>query len=120
MMQKSLLAFMLLFLLVGCAVPVGGAIPVGGAPAASATPTTGPFFMVTPVVGIVTVISMPPGQASLVLIASPEMSVSLGKVKIGDTGKALGVDASGKWMLVEIKQQTGWAPVQYLDYTIAQ
>jgi hypothetical protein len=113
-MQKVFLALVIFSLLAGCA------IPVGGAPVAGATPTTGPFFIVTPVVGTVTVISMPPGKASLVLIASPEMSVSLGKVKIGDTGKALGVDASGKWMLVEIKQQTGWLKVQYLDYTIAQ
>jgi hypothetical protein len=113
-MRKILLVFVIFSLLVGCATPVGGA------PAAAATPTTGPFFTVTPVVGVVTVISMPPGKASLDLIMSPEASVSLGKVKIGDAGKALGVDASGKWMLVEIKQQTGWAPVQYLDYTIAQ
>jgi hypothetical protein len=113
-MQKVFLAWVIFSLLAGCA------IPVGGAPAASATSTAGPFFAVTPVVGVVTVISMPPGRATLDLIASPQASVLLGKVKIGDTGKVLGVDASGKWMLVEIKQQTGWAPVQYLDYTIAQ
>jgi len=113
-MRKVFLALVILFLLAGCA------IPVGGAPATGATSTAEPFFMVTPVVGTVTVISMPPGQASLDLIASPEASVSLGKVKIGDTGKVLGVDASGKWMLVEIKQQTGWIQVQYLDYLIAQ
>ena len=95
---------------------------VGCAPAATATPTLTPSreLIATPVVGAVTVISMPPGQAALVLVSQPEMSVSLGKVKIGDTGTALGIDASGRWMLVEINQQTGWLPIQYLDYTIAQ
>lgn len=111
MMPKALLVFLIFLLLAGCA------------PAAVAAPTAEPISALrisTPVVGTVTVISMPPGQASLVLITSPEASVSLGKVSIGDSGKALGVDASGKWMLVEIKQQTGWLPIQYLDYTIAQ
>jgi hypothetical protein len=111
MMPKTLLVFVIFLLLAGCA------------PAGVATPTAesiSTLSVSTPVVGAVTVISMPPGQASLVLIASPEMSVSLGKVKIGDTGKALGIDASGKWMLVEINKQTGWLLIQYLDYTIAQ
>ena len=110
-MRKIFLVLVIFSLLVGCA------------PAAGATPTAQPISALsisTPMVGTVTVISMPPGQASLVLIMSPEASVSLGKVKIGDSGKALGIDASGKWMLVEIKQQTGWLPIQYLDYIIAQ
>jgi hypothetical protein len=96
---------------------------VGCAPAAISTPTAQPIGVLsisTPVRGTVTVISLPPAQASINLIASPEMSVSLGKVKMGDTGKALGLDASGKWMLVEIRQQTGWLETQYLDYTISQ
>ena len=110
-MRKIFFVLIISLLLAGCA------------PAATATPTAqpvSPLIVATPMVGTVTVISMPPGQASLVLVASPKMSVSLGKVKMGDSGKALGVDASGKWMLVEIKQQTGWLPIQYLDYTIAQ
>lgn len=110
-MRKIIFLLGMFWLLVGCA------------PAISVTPTAQPISalsIATPVVGAVTVISMPPGQASLVLVSQPEMSVSLGKVKIGDTGTALGIDASGRWMLVEINQQTGWLPIQYLDYTIAQ
>lgn len=95
----------------------------GCAPAADSTPTAQPISalaIVTPQVGAVTVLSVP-GKVLLFLRAQPDASAaSTGEVKPGDTGKVLGVDASGAWMLVEIKQQTGWLPIQYLDYTIAQ
>jgi hypothetical protein len=131
MMPKLALAFILLFLLVGCAVPVGGeipvggAVPVGGASSTESTPTAivGPpdiQSLATPAVGAVTVLPVP-GKTSLSLRSQPDPKASsIGEVKPGDSGKLLGVDASGRWMLVKIKQQTGWAPVQYLDYTIAQ
>ena len=123
-MPKLLLAFILPFLLVGCAVPVGDA-PAGGAPSAGTSlPTVaGPQdiqSLATPAVGAVTVLPIP-GKTSLSLSIRPDPKAPfIGEVKPGDSGKLLGVDASGRWMLVKIKNQTGWAPVQYLDYTIAQ
>ena len=109
-MRKILFAFVIFSLLVGCA------------PAAVSTPTAvvGVQSVMTPAVGAVTVLAVP-GKTSLSLSIAPNpKSAFLGEVKPGDTGKLLGVDASGLWLLVEIKQQTGWIPAQYLDYTIAQ
>jgi len=110
MIRKAFLAFVIFSLLAGCA------------PAASATPTAVADIrsLATPQAGAVTVLSSP-GKTTLPLASQPAVGASaIGQVKAGDTGKLLGLDASGTWMLVEIKQQTGWIPVQYLDYTIAQ
>ncbi len=109
-MRKLFILFGMFWLLVGCA------------PATAAAPTAQPInalTIATPVVGAVTVLSVP-GKTSLTLRFQPStQAAGTGEVKPGDTGKALGMESSGAWMLVEIKQQTGWLPIQYLDYTIA-
>lgn len=111
MIRKTFLAFVIFSLLVGCA------------PVASATPTAqpiNPLSFATPASGAATVLPMP-GKTSLPLRSQPKNgSVATGEVKPGEAGKVLGVDASGSWMLVEIKQKIGWLPIQYVDYTIAQ
>jgi hypothetical protein len=119
MLRKLFLALILFLSLVGCATPSS---PAAIAPAA--TTVIGPVAPErTPAVvlfGAVTVLPVQ-GKASIALRSQPDPNApALAEVKPGDSGKLLGIDASGKWMLVEIKKQTGWAPVQYLDYTIAQ
>jgi hypothetical protein len=110
MMRKMLFAFVIFVLLTGCS------------PAVSSAPTTVPDVrsFATPAVGSVTVLSAS-GKASFSLLMQPKIGTkTTWEVKSGDTGKLLGVDASGSWMLVEINKQTGWIPIEYLDYTIAQ
>ncbi len=112
--MRTLFFVFVLVTLMGCAPasPVVTAAPVGPAPLDQS--------LATPVVGGVTVLPVA-GKTSLALRSQPDpQAPPLGEVKPGDSGKLLGIDPSGRWMLVEIKQQTGWAPVQYLDYTIAQ
>lgn len=109
-MRKVIILLGIFWLLVGCA------------PVAAATPTAQPISalaIATPVVGAVTVLPVA-GKTSLTLRFQPNVKApGTGEVKPGDTGKALGTESSGKWMLVEINKQTGWLPIQYLDYTIA-
>jgi hypothetical protein len=113
MKLRLLLALTLFFLLAGCA------------PSTAPTPTatasrTLDTRAATPAFGAVTVLPMP-GTASLELRAKPNaLAAVIAVAKPGDSGRLIGIDASGHWMLVEIKQKTGWAPTQYLDYTIPQ
>jgi hypothetical protein len=111
MLRKMLFAFVIFSLLVGCAPAAGSGAP---------TAIRDVYSFATPTVGSVTVLSAP-GSASFPLLMQPKSGAkATGEVKPGDTGKLLGVDASDLWMLVEIDKQTGWIPIQYLDYTIAQ
>ena len=114
MLRKLFLALILSLLLVGCAIPTApAAATLIGPVAPNLTPAVALY-------GAVTVLPAP-GKTSLALRSQPDPNApSLAEVKVGDSGKLLGIDASKKWMLVEIKKQTGWLPVQYLDYTIAQ
>lgn len=124
-MQKLFFVLALLFFLAGCASPEGGNTPVSATVPNLAATDAGsqvapPRNLATPLIGAVVVLPVP-GKASLSLRSQPNPRASVvGEAKFGDAGKLLGVNAAGNWMLVEIKQQTGWAPVQYLDYTIAQ
>lgn len=112
MMRKIALASIIFFLLVGCT-------------PTTPTPTLEPTAqavkaLTTPAYGAVTVLSGM-GYVSLPLRSEPRTGAkATGQVKPDDKGKLLGTEASGLWMLVEIEQQTGWIPIQYLDYTIAQ
>ncbi len=119
-MRKLCIVVALVFVavwLTGCGSPT--AVP------SLATPTlSGPVVvdqsLATPVVGTVTVLKTP-GNVSIFLLAQPNVKAAvLGKAKTGDTGKLLGLESTNSWMLVEINQQTGWVPIQYLDYTVAQ
>lgn len=111
MIRMSFFVIGLLFLLVACG---------GQGPAPTGTPVSLDRSFATPVVGAVTVLTVPDAEG-LDLRTHPEIrAFSLAVVKTGASGTLLGVDASGNWILVEIEGNTGWAPTQYFDYTIAQ
>jgi len=74
----------------------------------------------TPIVGVVTVMQIQKAKGVFLRSRPDSKAPVAGEVKPGDSGKVLGVDSSGKWMLVTIKDQTGWALVQLLNYTISQ
>ena len=115
-MQKFFFTIILFSLLASCA-PTATAEPTITQQIGSAAPDQS---LATPAFGGVTVRTTV-GRSSLTLYSRPDpKSAAVGSIKPGERGKLLGVDASGLWMLVEIEKQTGWAPVQYLDYTIAQ
>lgn len=117
-MKKQLLVF-LSFILISVWL-------AGCAPAATAGPTPALAFVTpdrsksTPTFGSVTVLS-PPGAHGIFLRNLPDHKAAVsGEVQPGDTGKILGFDSTQTWALVEIGNQTGWAPVELLSYTIAQ
>jgi len=101
----------------------GGASPAAGdsQPTGTVTfvaPDQGPS---TPAVGTVTVLKLVQGAKGVFLRSRPDHAAGIAaEVQPGDTGTLLGIDASGTWLLVKIKNQIGWAPVQLLNYTIAQ
>ena len=116
MMRKLLFVIFLFSLLVSCA--------PAATPEPTATKLVGPAVadqsLATPAYGGVTVLPIP-GKSSLALYSRPDpQSAAVGSIKPGERGRLLGLDASGLWMLVEINKQTGWAPVQFLDYLIAE
>jgi uncharacterized protein YgiM (DUF1202 family) len=119
MMRKLLFASVLFLLLTGCAAS-SSATPTPEAPTAVTTFTAPDQSLATQVFGTATVL-MIPGAKGIFLRSQPKPKAPVaGEVKPGDSGKVLGIDSSGAWMYVEIKGQSGWVPVQYLDYTIAQ
>ena len=115
LISKLTLIF-LIFLLAACA----PAVIVEPTATIQAGPGVPGQSLATPVFGGVTVLPMP-GKTVLELRSWPDPNAAfIGQVEPGDLGRLLGVDASGRWMFVEIEGQTGWVPIQYLDYTIAQ
>lgn len=112
MIRMSFFIIGLLFLLVSCG-GQGSGTPTG-------TPVPLDQSFATPTVGAVTVLPIA-GAEGLDLRSHPEIrAFSLAVVEIGASGTLIGVDASGKWMLVEIEGNTGWAPTKYFDYTVPQ
>ena len=74
----------------------------------------------TPTVGFVTVLQVQTARGVLLRsLPNPDSDVA-GDVLPGDSGKILGVDATGTWLLVNIKNQIGWITIQQVDYNIAQ
>ena len=74
----------------------------------------------TPVVGFVAVRKLD-GMEALLLRSQPDPKSPLaGRVAPGESGKLLGVDKTGGWVLIKFTDQTGWAPVEALDLTISQ
>lgn len=112
-MRKIVLTLVVSLLLAGCA------------PAAVSTPavTSTPSSMqslATPTYGTVTILAGL-SYKTVDLREQPDPRAPIiGHVEPGDQGKMIGIDASGTWMLVQIKKQTGWVAAQYIDYTIAQ
>ena len=94
----------------------GASQPVGTAPFVAPDQSAS-----TPAVGSVTVLELVQGSKGVFLRSRPDHAAGIAaEVQPGDTGTLLGIDASGAWLLVRIKGQIGWAPVQLLNYTIAQ
>jgi len=111
-----LLTIILPLWLTSCAAPQG----VANGPTATIVFATPDQSLSIPTIGSVTILQLQ-GAKGVFLRSRPEhTSVIAGEVQPGDSGKVLGVDSSGTWLLIEIKNQTGWAPIQLLDYTIAQ
>lgn len=97
----------------------------GGAETATVAPTAIAYVaadtsLATPVVGSATVPKVE-GIKGVHLYSQPDAKAPLaGEVSPGEAGKVLGTDATGQWVLVQIKDQTGWAPILALNVTIAQ
>jgi hypothetical protein len=124
MMRKLLILFnSIILFLAACAAPAGDtATPQAPASEASATTAfaTPDQSLAIPTIGAVTILATQ-GDKTVFLYSLPTIrSIAAAQVEPGDSGQILGVDSSGTWLLVKIKGQTGWAPIQLLDYTIAQ
>jgi hypothetical protein len=133
-MRKSftfISSLILVVLLAACEIPafLGSAAPAGdtAAPETSTGETTAPAVfatpdqsLATPTIGAVTILAVQGDKAVFLYSLPTTRSVAAAQVKPGDVGQVLGFDSSGTWLLVEIKGKTGWAPIQLLDYTIAQ
>jgi uncharacterized protein YgiM (DUF1202 family) len=109
---------MLFLLLVACGAPAATvSAPEATASVIFATPNQS---FSTPTIGSVTVLQLN-GVKGIFLRSRPEHGSALaGEVQPGDSGQVQGIDSSGAWLLVTIRAQTGWIPVQLVDYTIAQ
>jgi hypothetical protein len=84
-----------------------------------ATPDAG---KATPAVGFA-VIRKAEGLQTFLLRSSPDpKSLLSGQVAPGAVGTLLGINQTGDWALLEFKDQSqsGWAPIESLDLTIAQ
>ena len=95
----------------------------------SATPTKTPakivyatpdVSMAIPASGSATAAKLQ-GVTGVLLRSRPDIKADLaGQVLPGDSGKILGLDSTGRWVLVQFKDQTGWTPAALLELTIAQ
>ena len=106
-----------------CATAQGSATSQAGQsqPAGTITYVAPNQDLSTPVVGSVTVLALVQGARGVFLRSLPDHTSAIaGEVQPGDTGTLLGIDSSGTWLLVKINNQTGWLPIQLLDYTISQ
>ncbi len=104
---------LLMFVLGSCAAPAGAAVrnTVVSSPNAS---------LATPAVGAVTVRNLQGMEALLLRNQPGPESPQAGRVAPGQNGKLLGFNEAQTWALVQFSDQSGWAPVEVLDLTIAQ
>jgi hypothetical protein len=116
-------SLILVVLLAACVSPAGGA----ATPETSATEVIAPAVFATPdqslampTIGTVTILAVQGDKAVFIYSLPTTRSVAAAQVEPGAAGQVLGIDSSGTWLLVEIGGKTGWAPIQLLDYTIAQ
>ncbi len=107
-----ILAFLLL--LTACAAEKPADPTQAPAKAASAIADTS---MATPQVGSATVLERA-GISVIPLYSKPDTNSPLsGQVHPGEQGKFLGADRTGRWVLVQINDQTGWALFQLFSLT---
>ena len=117
--MKKFLVFVLavLILLTACATAQSTNVTPAPTKIVYVTPDTS---MVTPEVGFAEVLEIN-GVSAVLLRSQPDIQSPLsGKVHPGERGKLLGIDPSGKWVLVKIGDRTGWAPFQLFALTIAE
>jgi len=118
-MKKIFVFFVLaMFLLSACTT---AQLPVTQSPTeiVYATPDVS---MATPAVGFA-VVRKVAGTQTFLLRSSPDPKAFLsGQVAPGAVGTLLGINKTGDWALLEFKEQSqsGWAPIESLDLTIAQ
>jgi hypothetical protein len=115
MKKVIFLALAALLLLSACS---GQSASATGTPTAPvyATPDTRPAVVT---VGSATLLKRS-GRDNLFLLSRPDpQAPPSGQIFAGDSGKIVGIDAASQWVLVEIKDQTGWAPISELSVTIA-
>jgi hypothetical protein len=59
-------------------------------------------------------------RKSLFLLSRPDPKAPpSGQIFAGDSGTIVGIDATGRWVLVEFKDQSGWASITELSIIIA-
>lgn len=94
------------------------------APAATPTPSapTGleDASLATPAAGFATVRHFENMQALMLRSQPDPKSAQVGLVVPGDKGKVLGLNAERTWALLKFDTQSGWAPVQALDFVLAE
>ncbi len=124
--RQTLLLILLAALLAACATATPAApataTPLAGAADLAADATLGPAVpaLATPVAGWVKVITSSQIKAVLLRSQPEPKSAVAGRALPGESGELLGQDASGTWLLVTIRQQTGWLPVELLEITFEQ
>ena len=117
MTKKSCRPFVLLTLLLTLAA-CSPATPAASTPVtiSYATPDQ---RMSIPTVGFGTVLGAQ--GRSVLLYSRPDLrATASGSVLTGQTGKIIGLDATGAWALIDFKNQIGWIPLQQLASTIAR
>jgi len=123
MIKKSFLLCMFLPLclwLAGCSPAPASTPSTLGAANATGVFATPDQRLSTPTVGFVTVLEVQSVRGVLLRSLPNPDSAAAGDVVPGDTGRILGVDSTGSWLLVQIKNQTGWITIQLVNYSIAQ
>jgi hypothetical protein len=118
--MKQFLVFILpvLLLLSACATATPApATPVAPTALVLSTPDAS---QATPQVGSVTVLAME-GVKAVPLFSRPEAGARIaGEVLPEAQGKLLATDSTGLWALVQIGDQTGWAPARWLSILMVQ
>jgi hypothetical protein len=117
-MKKFLVLTMaVLILLTACAAEKSAGATATPTKTASAIADTS---MATPEIGSAKVLKIE-GIKAVQLHSRPDVTAPIsGVVHPDEDGKLLGVDGSGKWVLVQINDQTGWALFQLFAITYVQ
>jgi hypothetical protein len=117
-MKKSFVLFLLgVFLLAACATQQQAPATATATDIVYATPDAS---MAKFAVGFAYV-RKSEGTPALLLRSLPDSASPVsGRAIPGENGKLLGINDSGSWVLLQFKDQSGWAPVDAVDLTISQ
>jgi uncharacterized protein YgiM (DUF1202 family) len=120
MIKKPILRFVFAALFLSMAACAPAAQPAAASPTPASSSATADRNMAIPKVGFGTVIAQQGAPAQFLRSRPDPNSPITATVQAGETGKILGVDATGKWVLIDFKNRVGWIPIQLLDYNIAE